>query len=151
MKKPNALFFISILILFISCVSTRNTIKNIDNTVPPPKITKENTFVISEFSKDPKYGYDKDYPINVFYRTANEEEVNQKRFLNALSGPNGEVIKYTKTGICCPFPSKNINTGGGFLDVYEITYDGQKRAIHLYLNKYERGILQVPMGLGLKK
>lgn len=139
-------------ILFVSsCVSTKSTLMNVDNNAPIPTLSKEGFFALTNFSKDKKYGYDKDYPINVFYRNSNSEDINQKRFLNALAGPNGEVISYTKTGICCPFPSKNVVTGGGFLDVYEITYKGLKMPIILYLNRYERGELSVPVGFGLKK
>jgi hypothetical protein len=149
LKKTAALL---LLIMFtISCISTKSTLKNVDANAPIPKLTRDNTFVLTEFSKDAKYGYDKDYPINVFYRNTNDEEINQKRFLNALAGPNGETITYKNKGICCPFPSKNINTGGGFLDIYEITYEGLQSPIILYLNRYEKGSLLVPMGLGLKK
>jgi hypothetical protein len=41
--------------------------------------------------------------------------------------------------------------GAGFLDVYELTWEGQSKPIKLYLNIYERGYLFVPMGLSLKK
>jgi hypothetical protein len=41
--------------------------------------------------------------------------------------------------------------GGGFLDVYELQWDGQRSPIILYLNIYEKGVLMVPVGLTLKK
>jgi hypothetical protein len=41
--------------------------------------------------------------------------------------------------------------GAGFLDVYELKWDGLKKPILLYLNIYERGLLMVPVGLSLKK
>ncbi len=143
--------FLAFILIVSSCISTKSTLMNVDNNAPIPTLSKEGFFVLTNFSKDKKYGYDKDYPINVFYRNSNSEDINQKRFLNALSGPNGEVIIYTKTGICCPFPSKNVVTGGGFLDVYQITYEGLQNPIVLYLNRYERGELSVPVGFGLKK
>jgi hypothetical protein len=31
------------------------------------QVTRNNTFVITEYSKDEKYGYNKDYPINIFF------------------------------------------------------------------------------------
>ena len=108
-------------------------------------------FVLTQISTDSKYGYDKNYPINVFYVNATNEEINCKRFLNAIAGPNSEKITYKKTGICCPFPTKNINTGGGFLEVYEITYDGLKTPKILYLNIYERGLLLAPKDFTIKK
>lgn len=151
MKFYKTFFLLSFLVLSVSCVSTKSTLKNVDNTAPIPKLTLENRFVLTSISIDPKYGFDKDYPVNVFFRNSNDEELNCKRYLNSLSGPNGEVINYTKTGICCPFPSKNINTGGGFLTVYSISYEGLKTPLVLYLNIYERGLLSAPMGLTIKK
>ncbi len=140
-----------IYLTFSGCTSTKSTLKNIDDTAPIPSVTKENWFVITVVATDAKYGYDKDYPINVFYRTSNWDEVNQKRFLDALAGPNGEAITYKRTGICCPFPSKTVSTGGGFLEIYEITYMGLQTPITLYINKYERGILMAPVGFTIKK
>lgn len=149
MKKLSLL--VSFIFLFISCISTKSTLQNVDNNAPVPQLTKKNTFVITTFSKDKKYGYDKDYPINIFYRGTKDDVINQQRFLNALAGPNGEAITFSKLESCCPFPSKNTEMGAGFLDVFEIKWDGQKKPILLYLNIYERGYLMVPMGLTLKK
>lgn len=144
-------FFIVLLITATSCVSTKSTLKNVDDNAPNLTLTKDNTFVITAYSKDKKYGYNKDYPVNIFYRTSKDETINQQRFLNALAGPNGEKITYTKLESCCPFPSKRSDMGAGFLDVYELKWEGQKKPIHLYLNIYEKGILMVPLGLTLKK
>ena len=137
--------------LSISCISTKNTIKNIDDNAPNLVISKNNTFIIATFSKDKKYGYDKDYPINIFYLNTKNDTINQPRFLNALAGPNGEKITYKKLESCCPFPTKRFETGAGLLDVYEIYWEGQEKPIKLYLNIYEKGILMVPFGLTLKK
>jgi hypothetical protein len=41
--------------------------------------------------------------------------------------------------------------GAGFLDVYEVKWEGQKKPVLLYLNIYEKGILMVPVGFSLKK
>jgi hypothetical protein len=149
--KYNIIVIILSLIVFISCVSTKSTLKNVDETSPIPTLSKTNTFVIKEFSKDKKYGYDKDYPINVFYLNATNETINQQRFLNALTGPKGEKINYTKKGVCCPFPTKNNSSGSGLLDEYEITWDGLATPVLLYFNIYEKGLLMVPFGFGLKK
>ncbi|MBP2281851.1 hypothetical protein H4V97_000169 [Flavobacterium sp. CG_23.5] len=148
--KKTALY-IAILIVTASCMSTKSTLKNIDDNAPALMLSKDNTFVITEFSKDKKYGYDQDYPINIFYRNTKEDSINQQRFLNALAGPKGEKITYTKLESCCPFPSKRTELGAGFLDVYELKWDGQKKPVKLYLNIYEKGILMVPVGLSLKK
>ncbi len=147
MKKN--ILFIALSILISSCVSTRSTLKNVDDSAPDLVIKDNNTFDIKLFSTDKKYGYDKDYPINIFYQTS-KSDINQERFLNALAGPKGEKITYTKLESCCPFPTKRSDMGAGFLDVYELKWEGQKKPIILYLNIYEKGILMVPFGLRLK-
>ncbi|MDD2821147.1 MAG: 2-dehydro-3-deoxyphosphooctonate aldolase [Flavobacterium sp.] len=149
MKKT--VLFVALLIVTASCVSTKSTLKNVDNNAPIPVLSKDNTFVITQFSTDKRYGYDKDYPINIFYRTSKDESINQQRYLNALAGPKGEKLTYTKLESCCPFPSTKSDMGAGFLDVYEVKWEGQKKPVLLYLNIYEKGILMVPVGFSLKK
>ena len=149
MKK--AILFVTLLLLSASCVSTKSTLKNVDDNAPNLVLSKDNTFVITEYSKDKKYGYEKDYPINIFFNNTKNETINQGRFLNALAGPKGEKITFTKLESCCPFPTKRSEMGAGFLDVYELKWEGQKKPILLYLNIYEKGILRVPVGLSLKK
>lgn len=147
MKK--IIFQLGISILLFSCVSTRSSLKNVDDSAPDLVVNADNTFEIKQFSTDKKYGYDKDYPINIFYKTSNTD-ANQERFLNALVGPKGEKITYTKLESCCPFPTKRSDMGAGFLDVYELKWEGQKKPIQLYINIYEKGSVMVPLGLRLK-
>ena len=149
--KTRFVFLASFILILASCISTKSTLKNVDDNAPDLVLGKNNTFIISLFSKDKKYGYDKDYPINIFYRGTKDDVINQQRFLNALAGPNGEAITFSKLESCCPFPSKNTEMGAGFLDVYEIKWEGLKKPILLYLNIYERGQLMVPVGFSLKK
>lgn len=137
--------------VFTSCVSTKSTLKNVDDTAPYPFLSLENTFVLTDYSKDLKYGYDADYPVNVFYLNVKDENLNAHRYLDALAGPKGEKITYTKIESCCPFPTKRVEMGAGFLDVYELKWDGQTKPIKLYINIYERGYLLVPVGLTIKK
>ena len=149
MKK--ILLFIPFLLLYSSCISTQSTIKNMDDNAPIPRLESNNTFVITEYSKNQKYGYEKEYPINIFYSNTKNETINQQRYLNALAGPKGEKITYTKLESCCPFPTKRSEMGAGFLDVYELKWEGQQNPVTLYLNIYEKGVLMVPVGLTLKK
>lgn len=143
--------FLISLLLTTSCTSTKSTLKNVDDNAPTPQLKDKVTFVITEFSNDKNYGYNKDYPINIFYGTTNNVTINQQRFFNALAGPKGEKITYTKLESCCPFPAKRSDMGAGLLDVYELKWEGQKTPIILYLNIYEKGALMVPVGLTLKK
>lgn len=144
-------FSILVIVLFTACVSTKSTLQNVDNNAPVPELTKDGNFIISEFATDKKYGYDPDYPVNVFYRNTANDTINQRRYLKSLAGPNGEKISYVKLGTCCPFPSKHSVMGAGFLDVFEIKWKNQKNPVKLYLNIYEKGSLKVPLGMGLKK
>ena len=144
-------FFITLLLVITSCGSIKSSLKNVDNNAPIPVLGKNNAFVITEYSKDKRYGYNKDYPINIYYRGTKNDSINQKYFMNALAGPKGEKITYTKLENCCPFPTKNSDMGAGFLDVYELKWEGQQNPVILYLNIYERGQLMVPVGLSLKK
>ena len=144
---------VTIILMFLSssCISTKSTLRNVDDNAPIPKLSKDNTFIITEYSKDKKYGYNKDYPINIFYYNTYNEQLNEERFLNALAGPKGEKITYTKLETCCPFPTKRSAMGAGFLNVYELRWEGQKKPIVLYVNIYEKGFLKCPMGLSIKK
>lgn len=151
MKIHKYLAIILILTLSVSCISTKSTLMNVDNNAPSPRLNKDNNFVLVEISKDERYGFDKNYPINVFFVNTLNEEINCKRFLNSLTGPNQETIIFKNKGICCPFPSKNINTGGGFLSVYEISYEGLKNPRTIYINIYEKGLLLAPVGFGIKQ
>ncbi len=151
MRKILCIVLISISISITSCVSTKSTLKNVDDNAPVPRISKENTFVLTEFSKDSKYGYNPEYPVNVFYKDAKDENLNAERFLKALAGPNGEDIIFKKIESCCPFPTKRYEMGAGFLDVYEIKWKGLTKPLKLYINIYERGFLLVPLGFSIKK
>ena len=150
MKSLNFLLLISVFLLLLSCGAPKSTLKNVDDSAASP-VLKNNAFVLTEVSTDKKYGYDEDYPINIFYRSTLNDTINQGRFLKALAGPNGEAIRYKKLESCCPFPTKKSPNGAGFLDVYEITWDGCKKPLLLYFNIYERGKLMVPKGLTARK
>ncbi|MBD3582913.1 2-dehydro-3-deoxyphosphooctonate aldolase [Flavobacterium selenitireducens] len=138
-----------LLLLFTSCISTRNTIKNIDDSAPDPKVFGDR-FVVTEISTDPKYGYDADYPVNVFYKTSNNETLNAERYLRALTGPNGEKLFFRKVDSCCPFPSTRSDMGAGFVDIYEVKWVGQKKKVLLYINIYAKGVIKAPVGFGVK-
>ncbi|MCW2118845.1 2-dehydro-3-deoxyphosphooctonate aldolase [Flavobacterium sp. 7A] len=135
----------------ISCVSTKSTLKNVDDNAPSPRLSTYNRFVLENYSHDKRYGYDNDFPVNVFYINTNNDTINAVRYLNALAGPKGEKISYSKVESCCPFPTKRSGMGAGFLDVYELKWEGLKKPIQLYLNIYEKGYLMVPVGLSIKK
>ena len=149
--KIRLLAIVGFILLFISCVSTKSTLKNVEENAPNLVLNKDNAFIITEFASDEKYGYDKDYPINIFYHRTTNDSINQSRFFNALAGPNGEKIFYKKVGVCCPFPSKKSVSGAALLDIYEVNWLGLKTPKTLYLNIYEKSAVMIPIGFGMKK
>ena len=77
--------------------------------------------------------------------------VNERRFLNALLGPNGETVTYVRKGSCCAFKSPNGFNGVGLLDRYEVTYDGFETPVILFINMYDYGELKAPVGFIYRK
>lgn len=149
MKKFLSLLFL--LLAATSCISTKSTLKNVDDNAPMPALSKEKTFVITEISSDKNYGYDQDYPINLGFMPAQAAEINVKRYFGALSGPNGEKLTYNKVDTCCPFPSPKNDMGAGLLDIYEVTWPGVDKPKRIYINLYERGKIMAPKGFGIRE
>jgi hypothetical protein len=114
------------------------------------KLLNEKTFLITEVSVDKTYGYSESNPVKVGGKSMEDGPLNERRFLNALTGPGGEEIKYERKGSCCAFDSKNGIMGMGLLDMYEITWQGQRESVTLYINMYDPGKLQCPVGLRIK-
>ena len=106
------------------------------------------TFLLTVFSKDKTYGYSESNPICV--GGVSLGPINEFRFLNALAGPEGEVLTFERLGSCCPFQTANSPLGMGLLDKYKITYEGAEKEVFLYLNMYDEGPLEVPVGFSLR-
>lgn len=142
---------ISLLALFTSCVSTKNTIQNIDETAVLPKII-DGQFILSETANESEYGFSEFYPVNLgFSKFENSNNLNVNRFFNAITGPNGEKVTYKLLETCCPFPSKNNKMGAGTLDLYEIYLDEKASNKKIYINTFEKGKVMCPKGFSIKK
>ena len=139
-----------LVIVATSCISIRNTIKNIDNNAPDLVLKPTDVFEIKTVATNKKYGYHKDYPINIFFVSTANDTLNQPRYLRALAGPNGEKLSFRKIESCCPFTSKRVASGGGMLDLYEVSWRGNPKPLRLYLNIYEKGIVMAPVGLTIR-
>lgn len=146
MKK--SLIFTIAALISISC-STSKRMENGGYGNPNIKheLIDDYTFKITEYSQDKSYGYTEKNPIMVGGNS--EGPKNERRFLNALAGPNGEKIEYYRIGSCCPFNTKN-SAWGGMLDKYNITYTGLNKSLIIYINMYDSDTLKVPVGLKLK-
>jgi hypothetical protein len=146
------LSILSLTLIFIfSCSSSRrisDSGANYGSPMVKQQLVDHNTFRITLYSQDESYGYTEKNPVMV--GGTSEGPQNQRRFLNALSGPNGEKIEYYRIGSCCPFETKNSEWGGGMLDKYSVKYEGLKKSVVIYINMYDSDTLRVPVGLKLK-
>ena len=139
-----------VMLLLTSCVSTKSTLKNVDNTAQRPTF-KNNMYIITEYADDSKYGFNEDYPINLGPLRETQETLNIQYYFNGLEGPNGEKINFNKIDTCCPFPSKNTNMGAGTIGIYEISLEGSSKKFTMYFNIYEKGEIVCPKGFKIKK
>ncbi|HLW31912.1 MAG TPA: hypothetical protein VKX40_06600 [Aequorivita sp.] len=139
------LLYIGILTLIFSCSSTKPAFK--------ANLKNNQTFEITEISTDPKYGLSEKNPVQVGGVDKQEGPLNERRFLNALAGPNGEEVSYFRAGSCCPIKSKNdpFGLGSVMLDNYRVTWKGAKDTISIYINMYDYGTLKAPVGFTIKK
>lgn len=145
-------FLLSLVSIFFfwGCVSTKSTLKNVDNSAVKPKVV-DNAFIITEYANDAKYGYNADYPINIGLIIERQEERFVSYFFNGLQGKNGEKITtFEKVDTCCPFPTEHNTMGAGTLSIYEVTFENNKK-VRLYFNSYEKGKILCPNGFSIKK
>ena len=151
MKKYT--FILLALLLTISCSSKKQatTATKQKSTYVKQKLKDNNTFVIKEISTDKTYGYSEDNAIEVGGVKDSEGPQNERRYLNALTGPNGEKISYKRKGSCCQFKTENGIMGGGMMDMYEVSWENSNKTVTLYINMYDSGILKAPYGFGIKK
>lgn len=95
------------------------------------------------------YGYSKTEPVLVGGLVAGDHSgpASERRYLEALRGPHGETLSYERVGSCCPFETPRGFKGIGLLDAYQVTFNGAREPVVLYLNMYDSGELYVPRGL----
>ena len=143
-KMRNAIYF-GLLLSFFCCSSF--------GQAKAPKLKDNKTFELTEISTDPTYGLSQKNPVQVGGVDKSEGPINERRFLNALAGPNGEEVSYRRAGSCCPTESKNDPFGFGsvMLDNYRVTWKGSKDTVSIYMNMYDYGSLKAPVGFTIKK
>ena len=137
-----------ILFFIFSCSSTKQISKN-----EPQILRDNNTFLITEISTDKTYGLSPKNPVEVGGAKNSEGPRNERRFLNALAGPNGEKISYYRAASCCPVKSNNDPFGFGsvMLDNCRVTWENSKDTVSIYINMYDSGKLKAPIGFTIKK
>jgi len=109
-----------------------------------------NTYLLATASADERYAFSKDFPVKVGGGFG-EGPLNERRFLNALLGPEGQQVHYTRMGSCCGFTTPNSPMGTGLLDRYKVYWEGATDTSYLYLNMYDKGDLFIPKGFTAKQ
>ncbi|GHV34748.1 hypothetical protein FACS1894178_2880 [Bacteroidia bacterium] len=107
---------------------------------------EDGSMKLTEVSTDKKYGYEANHKTAI--KVGKIE--NEQAFLKSLLGPNGETVQFQRLGSCCSFKSKTAAFGSGFLDKYEVYYQGLKKPIILYLNGYDFENPKCPYGFTFK-
>ncbi len=157
--KLKTIYLVIVSIIILSCSSTKNTTKAKSTSISETetvnkraKLLNNYTFILTEKSKDKTYGYEENNPVKVGGVKSSEGPLNERRFLNALAGPNGEKVTYHRAGSCCHFKTKNgMINGTGLLDKYRVTWEGSKDTVSIYINMYDFGKLKAPVGFEIKK
>lgn len=146
MKKQITITLLGVLFIFTSCGTTKET------AIAQPQILRDyNTFLITEISNDKTYGLTPENPVEVGGVKDSEGPLNERRYLNALTGPNGEKISYFRAGSCCPVNSENGFMGKAMLDNYRVSWENSKDTVSIFINMYDSGKLKAPYGFGLRK
>ena len=105
--------------------------------------------LVQDANSDVTYGYTAKNPIKV--GGIENGPLNERTYLNSLTGPNGETVVYTRGGSCCAFSTKNSPFGQGLLDMYSVTYEGKKDTVTLYFIMYDKGNRKAPVGFKIKE
>lgn len=146
MKFSISLAIVASLFYLGSCKSNKAAI---DNEGP---FLNANTYQLYDISKDAKYAYTEGFPVKVGGQNKNEGPLNQRRYLNALLGPDGEKIYFKHIKSCC---YKKVKQSDGnvqltYLDQYEISVSGKKQRFIIFLSMFEKEELLAPRGFTFK-
>lgn len=148
------IFYTILITLFITaCGSQKNIVTDKKETVTsssngkhPQILVNSYAFLVEKYASDKTYGFNPENAIKVGGMSESEGPTNERRFLNALAGPQGEELDYYRMGSCCPQPSENSTFGKALLDKYAVYHEGSKDTLVLYINMYDSERLMIPKG-----
>ncbi len=103
---------------------------------------EDGSMKLFEVSADEKYGFKPNHKSSI--KVGDVE--NEQAYLKSLRGPNGEQVQFKRMSSCCQFKSETAAFGSGFLDKYEVFYQGLNHPIILYLNGYDYETPKAPVG-----
>lgn len=135
---------------FWGCTSTKKRNQPIYDETKSGFINP-NTFQLYGVAENVEYGYTSDFPIPVGGKIKEEDVLNQRRYLNAITGPKGEKVIYRQLESCC-YQKKNINGEMKltYLDRYEISYEGNPQHFVIFIDSFEKGEMLAPKGFSFK-
>jgi hypothetical protein len=150
---PKLTFLALACMLALACGPSKNSTSSTQKTEKPGayQMLKDDTYRLTGISEDDTYGYSQNNAIRVGTSNSIEGPSSERKYLNALLGPNGEAVSYNRRGSCCQVKSDNGIMGYATLDIYEIKYNDQHQPIKLYLNMYDPGVLKAPKGFTFKQ
>lgn len=149
--------FLSALIVMAVFTSCKLKVQKSNNSIGDTRTKAieyldKDTYKLNNYTNDKTYGYSENNPVKVGGIKENEGPTNERRFLNALVGKNGEKVMYVRVGSCCVFDTPNgLMENKGLLDRYKVFFENRTDTIYLYLNMYDKGDLYVPVGFKAKK
>ena len=123
-------------VAIISCTSTVN---------------KSQVEVSKQFTTaDPEYGYDEAKPVQLGgFLMGRQSEGAHFQYFENLRGPAGQLVEVQRLGSCCAFEDPTLPFGGGLLDRYLLTYEGQDKPAIIYINLYKFEKPMAPVGFTL--
>jgi hypothetical protein len=130
-------------LLIISCDASKEA-----STTRDLKFIDPNTYQLYDVAQDAKYAYTSDMPVKVggFYQ--NERVLHERRYLNALLGPDGEKVTYKNIGNCCfeRVRGKEGKMITKMITKYELTYEGSQRRFVIFISPFETDEMKAPKG-----
>ncbi|SKC47711.1 hypothetical protein [Ohtaekwangia koreensis] len=153
-RKVNSSILIILIVVIASCKSEKLhwTTKQKNTLESIPEI--DSILVLEGVSKSSKYGYTPEAPITLGVRNQYVSVTYPEKYLNSLTGPQGEQVLYERVKSCCFFKTANSDAAYqnvGVLEIYEVSYEGLKTPKLLYLNFFDEGKAFAPQGFLPKK
>jgi len=151
------------LFVFAHCQEKLTSYSKQRNRIAQYDILNDSTLQLSGISSDPAFGTTEQKPVMLGLQDIRKAAKGVNKYLNALTGPNGESILYKRLKPCCPFKTKNLilqysihefDGKYGMLEKYSVTYttNNQTQSVILYINLYDEAqALLAPHGFNFKK
>jgi hypothetical protein len=151
------------LLIFSHCQKKLISYSEKRNSITQYTVLNDTTLQLSGVSSDATFGTAEEKPVMLGLQDIREAAKGIEKYLNALTGPNGESIIYKRLKPCCPFKTKNLilqypihefDGKYGMLEKYSVSYtsNNQTQSVILYINLYDEAKeLLAPYGFSYKK